>query len=168
MRVLLQSYFGPSTRSWFRSFAERGHETGAAEDLAQDVMLTVYRKAGQTRDHQLFRAWLFRVARNPACRYFGERSRQVPTVDLADIAEVLPAANHNPLTPASEFKDWVRFLDLQERETMTLRFAEEMEHHEIAAVQAVPIGTVQWRVFNSKKKLAPHLSVHPAVLRNAA
>ena len=40
---------------------------------------------------------------------------------------------------------------------MTLRFVEEWEYHEIAAAQAVPIGTVQWRVFNSKKKLAAYL-----------
>lgn len=52
----------------------------------------------------------------------------------------------------------MKFLDGQERETMILRFVEEWEYHEIAAAQAIPIGTVQWRVFNSKKKLAAHLS----------
>ena len=52
----------------------------------------------------------------------------------------------------------MKFLDAQERETMTLRFVEEWEYHEIAAAKAIPIGTVQWRVFNSKKKLALHLT----------
>jgi DNA-directed RNA polymerase specialized sigma24 family protein len=49
------------------------------------------------------------------------------------------------------------FLDSREREVMKLRFIEQWEYHEIAAAQAIPIGTVQWRVFNAKKKLAPHL-----------
>jgi len=49
------------------------------------------------------------------------------------------------------------FLDSREREVMSLRFIEQWEYHEIAAVQAIPIGTVQWRVFNAKKKLAPYL-----------
>jgi DNA-directed RNA polymerase specialized sigma24 family protein len=40
---------------------------------------------------------------------------------------------------------------------MKLRFVEQWEYHEIAAAQAIPIGTVQWRVFNAKKKLAAHL-----------
>ena len=52
----------------------------------------------------------------------------------------------------------MKFLDAQERETMTLRFIEQWEYHEIAAAQAIPIGTVQWRAFNSKNKLVVHLS----------
>jgi len=49
------------------------------------------------------------------------------------------------------------FLDSREQEALILRFVEEWEYHEIAAEKAIPIGTVQWRVFNAKKKLAPHL-----------
>jgi len=149
-------------------FHRRGLENGIAEDLAQEVMLTVYRKAGQLRDHKLFRAWLFKVARNAACRYFAQRMREVPTVDVADIGDFLPAPNHSPFEPTAEFKDWMKFLDAHERETMTLRFIEEWEYHEIAAAQAIPIGTVQWRVFNSKKKLAAHLSPVGDLERKAA
>jgi RNA polymerase sigma-70 factor, ECF subfamily len=146
--------FSPQLVAFFR---RRGHETGVAEDLAQEVMLTVYRKAGQLRDHRLFRAWLFKVARHAACRYFAQRKREVPTVDVTDISDFLPAPNRNPFGSASEFGDWMKFLDATEQETMTLRFVEQWEYHEIAAAQAIPIGTVQWRVFNSKKKLATHL-----------
>jgi RNA polymerase sigma-70 factor (ECF subfamily) len=157
--------FSPQLVAFFR---RRGHETGVAEDLAQEVMLTVYRKAGQLRDHNLFRAWLFRVARNAACRHYAQRSRQVPTVDLADLNDLLAAPNHSPRGPASEFNDWMQFLEPEEREAMTLRFVEEWEYHEIAASKAIPIGTVQWRVFNSKKKLAAHLSPLRDVTRKAA
>ena len=157
--------FSPQLVAFFR---KRGHDKGAAEDLAQDVMLTVYRKAGQVRDHKLFRAWLFKVARNAECRLFAQRTRQVPTVDVADLTELLPAPNHNPFWPTSEFKDWMKFLDAHERETMTLRFVEEWEYHEIAAAQSIPIGTVQWRVFNSKKKLALHLGPNQDIARKAA
>jgi len=146
--------FSPQLVAFFR---RRGHENGIAEDLAQEVMLTVYRKAGQLRDHKLFHAWLFKVARNAACRHFAQRKREVPTVEVSEIGDFLPSPDRNPFGPASEFNDWMKFLDAQERETMTLRFIEEWEYHEIAAAQAIPIGTVQWRVFNSKKKLAAHL-----------
>ena len=140
--------FSPQLVAFFR---RRGHEKGIAEDLAQEVMFTVYRKAGQLRDHKLFRAWLFKVARNAECRHFAQRTREVLTVDVADISDFVPAPNRHPLGPATEFKDWMKFLNAQERETMTLRFIEEWEYHEIAAAQAIPIGTVQWRVFNSRK-----------------
>jgi RNA polymerase sigma-70 factor, ECF subfamily len=157
--------FAPQLVAFFR---RRGHEKDIAEDLAQEVMLTVYRKGRQLRDHRLFRAWLFKVARNAACRYFAQRARQVPTVDLADMTEFLAAPKGTPSGPASEFKDWMKFLDPEEQEAMTLRFVEEWEYHEIAAAKAIPIGTVQWRVFNSKKKLAVHLSPYPDTVRKAA
>ncbi len=88
--------FSPQLVAFFR---RRGHENTIAEDLAQEVMLTVYRKSGQLRDHRLFRAWLFKVARNAANRHFAQRTREVPTVDVADMGESLAAPNHNPLGP---------------------------------------------------------------------
>ena len=157
--------YSPQLIAFFR---RRGHEKCVAEDLAQEVMLTVYQKAGQVRDHRLFRAWLFRVARNAACRLFAQRVRQVPTVDMDDVGESLAAPRHSPSGPASEFGDWMKFLDPQEQEAMTLRFVEEWEYHEIAAAKAIPIGTVQWRVFNSKKKLAVHLRPRQGELPKAA
>ena len=157
--------FSPQLVTFFR---RRGFENGIAEDLAQEVMLTVYQKAGQLRDHKLFRAWLFKVARNAACRHFGQRTREVSTVDVTDITDFLPAPSCSPLGPASEFNDWMKFLDAPEREAMTLRFVEECEYHEIAAAQAIPVGTAKWRVFNSKKKLAAHLGPVRELNRQAA
>jgi len=148
--------FSPQLISFFRA---RSRELALAEDLAQEVMLTVYRKAGQLRDHSLFRAWLFKIAHNVLCRHFGRLSREVETVNLADVDNRLATAIQKPAgTPGFEFRDWMSFLDAKERDAMMLRFVEEWEYHEIAAAQGTPIGTVQWRIFNSKKKLARHLA----------
>ena len=148
--------FTPQLISFFRA---RGCEPALSEDLAQDVMLVVYRKADQLRDRTLFRAWLFKVARSSLCRHYGKQSREVDTIDLEKVSDSLVTSIRVPAaTPAFEFMDWMAFLDSREREVMTLRFVEEWEYHEIAAAQAIPIGTVQWRVFNAKKKLAPYLA----------
>jgi RNA polymerase sigma-70 factor (ECF subfamily) len=157
--------FLPQLYAFFR---KRGHEEGTAEDLTQEVMLAVYRKAGQIRDHKLFRAWLFTVARNTAHRHFVESTRQLPTVDVTDLNELPAAPNQSTFGATFEFRDWIKVLDSRERETMTLRFVEEWEYHEIAAAQSVPIGTVQWRVYNSTKKLAQHLSPRRETARKAA
>jgi RNA polymerase sigma factor (sigma-70 family) len=150
--------FTPQLVAFFRS---RGCELALSEDLSQEVMLTVYRKAAQVRDRSLFRAWLFKIARNALCRQYGKQSREVETVDLANVAGTLVASSNKPAgTPAFEFHDWMAFLESREREALTLRFVEEWEYHEIAAAKNIPIGTVQWRVFNAKKKLAPLLQAH--------
>ena len=147
--------FTPQLTSFFRA---RGCELALGEDLAQEVMFTVYRKADQLRDRTLFRAWLFKIARSVLCRHYGKRSREVETIGLENLADrLLVSGQMTPGTPAFEFLDWIEFLDKREQETLRLRFIEEWEYHEIAAAQEIPIGTVQWRVFNAKKKLAPHL-----------
>src|SRR5579863_4899155 len=80
--------FTPQLIAFFRA---RGCELALAEDLAQEVMLTVYRKAAQIRDRTLFRAWLFKVARNALCRHYGKQSREVDTIDLAEVTDRLTA-----------------------------------------------------------------------------
>src|ERR1700677_4734360 len=158
--------FTPKLIAFFRS---RGCEFALSEDLAQEVMLTVYRKATQVRDRSLFRAWLFKIARNALCRQYGKQSREVETVDMANVAGSLVASNDKPAgTLAFEFRDWMAFLESRELEALTLRFVEEWEYHEIAAAKKIPVGTVQWRVFNAKKKLAPHLKPREISRREAA
>jgi RNA polymerase sigma-70 factor (ECF subfamily) len=158
--------FTPQLIAFFRA---RGCELGLAEDLAQEVMLIVYRKASQIRDRKLFRAWLFKVARNALCRHYGKETREVDTVNLADVNDRLVSGGHKPAgTPAFEFLHWMAFLNTHEREVMSLRFIEEWEYHEIAAAKAIPIGTVQWRVFNAKKKLSPHLTMRQNITVKAA
>jgi RNA polymerase sigma-70 factor (ECF subfamily) len=63
----LFTIFAPQLVSFFRS---RSRELSVAEDLPQEVMLTVYRKAGQVRDRASFRAWLLKIARNALRRYY--------------------------------------------------------------------------------------------------
>jgi RNA polymerase sigma-70 factor (ECF subfamily) len=158
--------FTPQLVAFFRS---RGCEVALSEDLTQEVMLTVYRKAEQLRDRSLFRAWLFKIARHALSRQYGKQSREVETVDLENVAGRLVASSNKPAgTPAFEFHDWMAFLESREREALTLRFVEDWEYHEIAAAKNIPIGTVQWRVFNAKKKLAPHLKALEISSREAA
>ena len=82
--------FRPQLIAFFRA---RSCELALAEDLTQEVMLTVYRKASQIRDRSLFRAWLFKIARNALCRHYGKQTREVETVDLSDITDRFAAAS---------------------------------------------------------------------------
>jgi RNA polymerase sigma-70 factor (ECF subfamily) len=141
----------PQLVSFFRS---RGCARDLSEDLSQEVMLTVYRKVAQLRDRARFRAWVFTVARHALYHHQGKHSIEVVALDVQDIVDTrTKPMGHS----AFEFHHWMTFLDSNEREALILRFVEEWEYHEIAAAKAIPIGTVQWRVFNAKKKLATRL-----------
>jgi RNA polymerase sigma factor (sigma-70 family) len=157
--------FTPQLLAFFRS---RGCGTSVAEDLAQDVMLTVHLKASQLRERKLFRAWLFKIARNTLNHHYRKQAVGVETVNLADVADQLAASHMPAATPAFEFQRWTAFLNSREQEFMRLRFIEQWEYHEIAAAHAVPIGTVLWRVFNAQKKLAGYLKTRSDHARQAA
>jgi RNA polymerase sigma factor (sigma-70 family) len=145
--------FTPQLVSFFRS---HGCTLDLSEDLSQEVMLTVYRKARQLRDRTRFRGWLFTIGRHALYRHQGKQTHEAAIIDLENVIDTRtqPAG-----PPAFEFHHWMTFLESREREALILRFVEEWEYHEIAAATAIPIGTVQWRVFNAKKKLATHLRV---------
>src|SRR5260370_18138948 len=71
--------FTPQLMSFFRS---NGCRLDLSEDLSQEVMLTVYRKASQVRDRTRFRAWLFTIGRHALYRHQRKQSHEAATVDL--------------------------------------------------------------------------------------
>lgn len=136
----------------FAFFRTRGCDPTLAEDLTQDVMLTVFRQAKTLRDKELFRPWLYRIARNVLLQHVRTRGRRIETVHMDDI-EAESAYRPDPLLP-SQFQEWMAALEPDERQIMMLRYIEELEYHEIAEALDLPLGTVQWKIFHSKKKLA--------------
>ncbi len=157
----LYEFFTPQLIAFYRA---RKCDSGLSEDLAQLVMLTVYRKDTQVRDRPLFRGWLFKIARNTLCRHYGRQAREVQTVNSEQSVDRLAIASTEPAPTTFEFLDWMGYLNPREREVMMLRFIEQWEYHEIAAARDMPIGTVRWIVFNAKEKLAPRLvEVHSVI-----
>ena len=136
-------------------FRVRGCDLALAEDLTQEVMLAVYRGHGDLRSKDRFRPWLYRIARNALLRHFRDAHRRIATVGLAAPGERIPEPSAEPL-PLSQFADWMAWLGPEEAQIMSLRYLEGLEHHEIAEVLGIPLGTVQWKVFQATKKLAAH------------
>jgi len=158
--------FQPQLIAFFRS---RGCEPALAEDLAQEVMLSVYFKAAQLRDRSVFRGWLFAIARNALRWHYRKHAGEVETVELSEVAQRMAASSSSAATSSAfEFRHWIGVLNSRERDVMTLRFIEQWEYHEIAAARAIPIGTVQWMVAKAKKRLAPRLEAQRNNVRKAA
>lgn len=140
-----------------RYFLLRGMEAGEAEDLAQNVMVIVYQRGGEVRDRELFHGWLFQVAKNELTRHWRQqqtRQRIAPMEPLSEeLAERL--ATEMKLALHSEFAEWMTYLEPAERDLVIMRFVEELSYEELAVALGVPMGTVKWRLFSVKKKLAP-------------
>jgi RNA polymerase sigma factor (sigma-70 family) len=141
-------------------FRTRGCELDLAEDLTQEVMLAVHRQGRALRNKELFRPWLFKIARNALLQHLRSEGRQVETTALDARSQELGAPAGDPLA-AARFREWMASLRPEESQLMLLRYVEGLEYHEIASVLDIPLGTVQWRIFHIKRKLAARFGGRP-------
>lgn len=139
-----------------RYFLMRGLESATAEDLAQNVLVIVYQRANEIRDPELFFGWLFAVARNELLRHVRQTQRQIGTVEYEPLSATLAEQLYGEPVGVQgvQLQDWLSYLEPAERDLIVLRFVEELSYEELAVALAIPLGTVKWRLFNAKQKLA--------------
>ncbi len=139
-----------------RYFRARSCDEVTAEELTQDVLFTLYRKAESIRDPRLFSSWLFRVAHNALLQGLRSRRRRIQTVGESEWpAWELAAAE--AVEEETSLDVALGSLPPADREILLLRFADGLAYQEIAALLQIPVGTAKWRVFNGKLKLAAEL-----------
>jgi RNA polymerase sigma-70 factor, ECF subfamily len=141
---------------WFpkleRFYLVRGCDRATAEDLAQEALFTVYRHAGAVRQHDHFRPWLIKVARNVLLQHVRRSGSRVAAVSLDHLERTPEGVAADP-----EFRlqlsQVLRTLSADEQQMVLLRFVEELDYREIAAALDVPLGTVKWRIHATRAKL---------------
>jgi DNA-directed RNA polymerase specialized sigma24 family protein len=101
-----------------------------AEDCLQETLLSALRGYPALRPGSNVRAWLFAIARNKAIDSHRARARQpLPVGDGAGGGVALDADG-----PDEELWEAVRDLPPKQRAAVTLRFASDLSHRDIAVV----------------------------------
>jgi RNA polymerase sigma-70 factor (ECF subfamily) len=143
----LFAYYAPRVKSYLLRL---GADNAQSEEIAQDVMVTVWRKAGLfDRRQASVSTWIFRIARNRRIDVFRRSKR--PDLDPEETM-ILPAGVEAPedRVEAMETEARVRaaMKDLPEEQLQLLRLAfyEGLSHREIAGKLDVPLGTVKSRI----------------------
>lgn len=143
----LFTHFAPRIKAYLM---RSGTEATAAEEVAQEAMVTVWRRA-ETFDPRQASAstWVFTIARNK--RIDMVRRERRPEFDRND-----PALVPEPAPPADRVAEAVQDAaivrsaldDLPEEQQQMLRLAyfEDMPHSAIAAACDLPLGTVKSRI----------------------
>ena len=143
----LFDHFAPRVKGYL---IRQGAASSLAEDLAQEAMLTVWRKA-QLFDPKKSSAstWIFTIARN--LQIDAVRKERRPQLD-ADDPTLLPESER----PADVDADWVKAeerlkvalaeLPDEQARIIELSFLGDKSHSAIALELGVPLGTVKSRV----------------------
>src|SRR5271168_5203259 len=128
-----------------------------AEDFFQETWIRVLERGHQYDGKYKFEAWLFTIARNLVIDW--QRQRKVQSLDtLTDPTQEAPlqipdTRNPSPLHAAisdqqdSTVRSSLEKIALIYREVVVLRFHEELQIDEIAAVMKLPISTVKTRLY---------------------
>lgn len=149
----LFSYFAPRLKAWLM---KAGADAAAAEDFAQDAMLTVWRKA-DLFDSRKARAatWIFTIARNRRLDMLRRDARPLPLPEIEPGGEDDLRPDHWLLAEdeARRVHEALSHLNPEQVEVLRLAFFAEDPHSEIARRLGLPLGTVKSRIRNAMIKL---------------
>jgi RNA polymerase sigma-70 factor (ECF subfamily) len=140
--------FGPQIRHYMM---RQGADTATADELMQETLLAVWRKAGlYTPAKGTPATWMFSIARN--LRIDRLRKETCWQELTEEIVEATPSEEAAPEEAVSEGQRKARVqavlacLPADQREVVTLAFIDGLSQSEIAARLTLPLGTVKSRL----------------------
>jgi RNA polymerase sigma-70 factor, ECF subfamily len=145
------------------------HNASEAEDVAQEVFVSVFKAIENFREDSQLSTWMFRIAVNHAknrLKYLARRATESQKVldDEAGDATMLNAARHDDrpdrvvegLQSESLIVRAMAMLDDDQRELVTLRDLENLSYEELQEITGLPAGTVKSRLHRARLALQQH------------
>lgn len=165
--LMVRHYQGRVFGLVFRMLNDRAE----AEDLAQEVFVTVFKAIDSFRGDSAFSTWLYRIATNH-CRnrikYLARRHHQ-RQADIADTNESEFDGRMHETIPGPDrqlegeqlahiIQVAMQELDEDHREVLVLRDVEQLSYEEIAQILEVAEGTVKSRLFRARAALRTRIT----------
>ncbi len=149
----LFDHFAPRLKAYLM---RSGAAPAAADDFAQDAMLTVWRKA-EMFDPSRARAatWIFTIARNRRIDALRRDNRPlpIPEISLASAEPERPDELLEVRQDEGRVRAALRSLKPDQIEVIQMAFFQDLTHAEVARSLALPLGTVKSRIRNAMIKL---------------
>jgi len=141
----LFDHFAPRLKGFIM---RSGTGSGQAEEIVQDVMLTVWRKAAQfdpTRAQ--VSSWIYQIARNRQIDVIRKENRPLPE-ELGEAPESEPDASQILALEqeAVQLKQALSRLKPDQREIIERAYMGELSHQEISTQTGLPLGTIKSRI----------------------
>ncbi|MEO3416375.1 sigma-70 family RNA polymerase sigma factor [Roseovarius sp. CAU 1744] len=141
----LFDFFGPR----LKGFIMRGGATSAeAEDIVQDVMLSVWHKAASFDPHRAqVSSWIYQIARNRQVDIRRKTRRPVPEELKVEPATEVDSEQIIALEQeAAKLHDALETLSDNQRLMVEKAYLGELSHSEIHAETGLPLGTIKSRI----------------------
>lgn len=138
-----------------------GARGAAAEDLAQDAMVSIWRRAGSFDPSKAKAStWIFVIARNAWIDRLRRERVEFAYRDTLILAEESEDERPDDAAERLQTEDQIaaamELLSEEQKQVVRLSFFEERPHSEIAAHLSLPLGTVKSRLRLALIKLRAH------------
>jgi len=143
--VALFDHFAPRLKAFVM---RSGLGSGQAEEIVQDVMLSVWRKADQFDPHRAqVSAWIYQIARNRQIDVIRKERRPVPE-ELAEDPDAEPDASQILAVEqeAGLLKAALATLKPDQRDVIEKAYLGELSHQQISDQTGLPLGTIKSRI----------------------
>ncbi len=134
-------------------------DSGAAEDIAQEVFIKIWHHARDFKGKSAFSTWLYRIVVNHCLNFRNERKRK-QTVPLDEsIVQDCPGldAKFEQERKAQMVRDAVKKLADRQRLALILSRFEGYSYDEIAETMKVSLSSVESLIFRAKSSLKKKL-----------
>ena len=141
----LFDHFAPRLKGFFM---RTGTSASEAEEIVQEVLLSVWRKAGQFDPHRAqVSAWIYQIARNRQIDHARKTKRPMPEELREDPGAEPDASQMLALQQeAGRLKAALGRLSREQREVVEKAYLGELTHHEISVETGLPLGTIKSRI----------------------
>ncbi|HET9388603.1 MAG TPA: sigma-70 family RNA polymerase sigma factor [Steroidobacteraceae bacterium] len=129
----------------------------AAEDVAQDVFIKLWRALPDYDGRAALSTWVYAITRNASLSALRARRSAASLSDPEVSAEVDSASAVAPDESGPEaeaVRRLVEQLPLKQRQVVTLFYMQEQSHEEVAAMLAMPVGTVKTLLHRARARLS--------------
>lgn len=141
----LFDFFAPRLKSFIM---RSGTSAGQAEEIVQDVMLTVWCKAGQFDPHRAqVSAWIYQIARNRQIDVIRKENKPLPE-ELTAEPENVPDAGQVVAVEqeAQNLRRALQTLNPEQRTMIEKAYLGELTHQDIRDQTGLPLGTIKSRI----------------------
>jgi RNA polymerase sigma-70 factor (ECF subfamily) len=147
-RAALEELFTVLQEPLYRYLLNLTNDAPLAEDVLQEVLVTIYRKLYWLREPELLRPWAYRIASREAFRQLKRERRWREGREEEEALPDVPAPAREDFAPevAEQLPELLAALSPASRAVLVLHYWQDISLAETAEILGLSLGTVKSRL----------------------